>query len=194
MNPKLKIAAFLAAAGAAAIGAFSSMTGMSPVATAAVQEKKEKNVPPPKPDKNGKVILTDTQWRRLLTPAQYNVLRREGTEAPYSHPYSNLHDKGTFACAGCGLTLFNSDTKFDSGTGWPSFYQPVQSSAVRNVVDRTMGMVRTEVRCSRCDGHLGHVFDDGPQADWSSLLHERNRIEVYSGAQGQRRSRVKIAS
>lgn len=163
MNPKLKIAALLAAASAAAIGAFSSMNGNSPTATAAVQAKPGASAPLPKPDKNGKVILTDTQWRRLLTPAQYNVLRREGTEAPYSHPYSDLHDKGTFACAGCGLTLFNSETKFESGTGWPSFYQPVQSAAVRNVVDRSMGTVRTEVRCSRCDGHLGHVFDDGPK-------------------------------
>ena len=163
MNPKLKIAALLAAAGAAAIGAFSSMSAMSPMATAAVEAKEEKNVPPPKPDKNGKVVLTAAQWRKQLTPAQYNVLREEGTEAPYSHPYASLHDKGTFVCAGCGLPLFTSDTKFESGTGWPSFYQPIQKSAVRNIVDKSIGMERTEVRCSRCDGHLGHVFDDGPK-------------------------------
>ena len=163
MNPNLKIAALLAAAAAAAIGAFSSMPGMSPMATAAVEAKEGKSLPPPKPDKNGKVVLTAAQWRKQLTPAQYNVLREEGTEAPYSHPYAQLHDKGTFVCAGCALPLFSSDTKFESRTGWPSFYQPLQKSAVRNIVDRSVGMERTEVRCSRCDGHLGHVFDDGPK-------------------------------
>jgi peptide-methionine (R)-S-oxide reductase len=108
-------------------------------------------------------VLTDTQWRRLLPAAQYNVLRHEGTEPAYSHPYNKLHDKGTFVCAGCGLPLFDSETKFDSGTGWPSFYQPINKAAVTNVVDRSYGMERTEVQCSRCDGHLGHVFDDGPR-------------------------------
>jgi peptide-methionine (R)-S-oxide reductase len=96
-------------------------------------------------------------------PAQYNVLRHEGTEPAYSHPYNKLHDKGVFVCAGCGLPLFDSESKFDSGTGWPSFYQPINNAAVTNVVDRSYGMERTEVQCSRCDGHLGHVFDDGPR-------------------------------
>lgn len=163
MNPKVRIAALFAAAGAAAIGAYSSIAWNGPAATAAVETKSGKEVPLPKPDKNGKVVLTEAQWRKQLTPAQFNVLRQEGTEAPYSHPYSETHEKGTFVCVGCGLPLFSADTKFESGTGWPSFYQPLQKSAVRNIVDRSIGMERTEVRCSRCDGHLGHVFDDGPK-------------------------------
>ncbi|MES2460080.1 MAG: peptide-methionine (R)-S-oxide reductase MsrB [Armatimonadota bacterium] len=163
MNPNLKIAALGAAAGVAVLGALTSLPGREAVATAAVQTTARTNAPLPKPNKNGKVVLSDREWRRLLTPAQYNVLRHEGTEAAYSHPYNSLHDKGTFVCGGCGLPLFTSETKFESGTGWPSFYQPINKTAVKNVVDRSYGMERTEVQCSRCDGHLGHVFDDGPK-------------------------------
>jgi peptide-methionine (R)-S-oxide reductase len=108
------------------------------------------------------VTHTDAEWRRLLTPAQYDVLRQEGTEAPFSSPLLEEHRKGTFACAGCDLPLFASDTKFDSGTGWPSFWQPLQG-AVGTSRDVSLLSVRTEVHCSRCGGHLGHVFDDGPQ-------------------------------
>ena len=105
---------------------------------------------------------TDAQWRAQLTPQQYQILRKQGTETPWSSPLLKEHRKGTFACAGCDLPLFSSETKFDSGTGWPSFYQPLQD-AVGTTEDRTLGMLRTEVHCRRCGGHLGHVFDDGPK-------------------------------
>jgi len=107
------------------------------------------------------VTHTDAQWRQLLTPAQYNILRQQGTEPPFSSPLLNEHRKGTFDCAGCALPLFSSATKFDSGTGWPSFWQPLPN-AVRTSDDTSLGMYRTEVHCRRCGGHLGHVFPDGP--------------------------------
>ena len=107
------------------------------------------------------VNKTDAEWRRLLTPAQYRVLRREDTEPAGSSPLLYEHRKGVFVCAGCELPLFRSETKFDSGTGWPSFWRPVEG-AVGTHVDRSLGMERTEVHCRRCGGHLGHVFDDGP--------------------------------
>jgi len=107
------------------------------------------------------VTHTDAQWRQLLTPAQYNILRQQGTEPPFSSPLLNEHRKGTFDCAGCALPLFSSATKFDSGTGWPSFWQPLPD-AVRTSDDTSLGMDRTEVHCRRCGGHLGHVFPDGP--------------------------------
>jgi peptide-methionine (R)-S-oxide reductase len=103
----------------------------------------------------------DDEWRRLLTPAQYDVLRQHGTERPFSSPLDHEKRKGTFACAGCDLPVYSSDAKFDSGTGWPSFYQPLPD-AVGTSVDRSFLMKRTEVHCRRCGGHLGHVFDDGP--------------------------------
>jgi peptide-methionine (R)-S-oxide reductase len=103
----------------------------------------------------------DAEWRRLLTPAQYDVLRRHGTERAGSSPLDREKRKGTFACAGCDLPLFASETKFDSGTGWPSFYQPLPN-AIGTSEDRSFLMKRTEVHCRRCGGHLGHVFDDGP--------------------------------
>ncbi|MEP6919058.1 MAG: peptide-methionine (R)-S-oxide reductase MsrB [Acidobacteriota bacterium] len=107
------------------------------------------------------VTKTDDEWRKLLTPQQYQVLRAHDTERPGSSPLNNEHRKGTFYCAGCDLPLFSSDTKFDSGTGWPSFWTPM-NDAIRTSIDRTFG-VRTEVHCRRCGGHLGHVFDDGPR-------------------------------
>lgn len=106
--------------------------------------------------------LSDADWRQRLTANQYMVLRAHGTERPGSSPLDKEKRKGTFACAGCDLPLFSSDTKFESGTGWPSFYQPLQN-AVATTEDRTFGMARTEVHCRRCGGHLGHVFDDGPK-------------------------------
>jgi peptide-methionine (R)-S-oxide reductase len=108
------------------------------------------------------VSHTDAEWRKLLTPAQYNILREGGTERPFSSPLLNEHRNGVFACAGCDLDLFSSKTKFDSGTGWPSFWAPLKG-AVATSRDVSYGMIRTEVHCSRCGGHLGHVFDDGPQ-------------------------------
>jgi peptide-methionine (R)-S-oxide reductase len=107
------------------------------------------------------VTHTDAEWRKLLTQAQYDILRQQGTEMPFSSPLLNEHAKGTFNCAGCALPLFDSSTKFDSGTGWPSFWQPL-SHAVLTSDDNSLGMDRTEVHCSRCGGHLGHVFPDGP--------------------------------
>jgi peptide-methionine (R)-S-oxide reductase len=105
--------------------------------------------------------LSDMDWRQRLTASQYMILRQHGTERPGSSPLNKEKRKGTFACAGCDLPLFSSDTKFESGTGWPSFYQPL-ASAVETKSDRSLFMARTEVHCSRCLGHLGHVFDDGP--------------------------------
>jgi peptide-methionine (R)-S-oxide reductase len=109
-----------------------------------------------------KVIKTDAEWKSQLTPEQYNVLRQKGTEAPYSSPVNDIHDKGIFACAACELPVFSSKQKFDSGTGWPSFWAPIKKENVREEVDRSLSETRTEVLCARCDGHLGHVFDDGP--------------------------------
>ena len=108
------------------------------------------------------VVHSDAEWRTLLTPAQYIVLRQQGTERPYSSPLDREKRQGTFACAGCDLPLFSSTTKFDSHTGWPSFWQPLDN-AIGTSQDRLFGMVRTEIHCRRCGGHLGHVFNDGPQ-------------------------------
>jgi peptide-methionine (R)-S-oxide reductase len=109
-----------------------------------------------------KVKKTDEEWRKTLTPEQYYVLREQGTERPFSGQYWNAHDDAAYLCAGCGAELFGSETKFDSGTGWPSFTSPAGTGAVETAVDRSHGMTRVEVRCARCGGHLGHVFDDGP--------------------------------
>src|ERR687892_1553441 len=108
------------------------------------------------------VSRTEEDWRRQLTPEQYRVLREQGTEPPFSHPYAFSKDDGVFRCAACGAELFRSDTKFDSGTGWPSFTEPAVAEAVELHRDDSLGMVRTEVVCRRCGSHLGHVFDDGP--------------------------------
>jgi peptide-methionine (R)-S-oxide reductase len=110
-----------------------------------------------------KVIKTDAEWKSQLTPEQYNVLRQEGTEYAFSSPLNEIHDKGTFECAGCGLPVFSSAQKFDSGTGWPSFWAPIKKENVIEDSDKTLGMTRTKVSCAQCDGHLGHVFDDGPR-------------------------------
>ena len=110
-----------------------------------------------------KVEKSDAEWRAQLTPEQYDIMRNKGTEPAFSGKYCDEKAEGSYACAGCGADLFASDTKFDSGTGWPSFWQPIDPERVAAHKDRSHGMVRTEVVCALCDSHLGHVFDDGPQ-------------------------------
>jgi peptide-methionine (R)-S-oxide reductase len=111
------------------------------------------------------VTKSEQEWREELSPDQYEVLRNKATERPFTGKYVNVKDDGVYRCAGCGVELFDSDTKFDSGTGWPSFTDPKVAENVRLETDSSHGMVRTEVLCARCGGHLGHVFDDGPGPD-----------------------------
>jgi peptide-methionine (R)-S-oxide reductase len=139
---------FLAGAGAAS-AAVLAVTACARSATAS-------------PAGDFEVTHTDAEWKQLLTSDQYDVLRKAGTEMPYSSPLNDEHRHGVFSCAGCALDLFSSDTKFDSGTGWPSFWKPLDNAVIEHS-DSTLAMTRTEVLCRRCGGHLGHVFDDGPQ-------------------------------
>ena len=113
-------------------------------------------------EKSREVEKTDLEWRQELTPDQFYVLRQKGTEPPFSGAYSSLKDPGTYTCAGCGQPLFSSKTKFDSRTGWPSFYEPIGKDSLETADDATLPVRRTEVMCARCGGHLGHVFTDGP--------------------------------
>jgi peptide-methionine (R)-S-oxide reductase len=110
-----------------------------------------------------KVTKTDAEWKRVLTPEQFYVTRKKGTEAPYSSPLNENHEQGVFECVACGLPLFSSKAKFDSGTGWPSFWQPIAKENVLEEVDKSLTATRTEVLCARCESHLGHVFEDGPE-------------------------------
>ncbi len=116
----------------------------------------------PSADGVGRVTLSEAEWKRRLTREQFYVLREQGTEIAFTGKYWNNHATGTYRCAACGLELFSSATKFESGTGWPSFWQPIAANHVRVATDNTLGMQRDEVACARCGGHLGHVFDDGP--------------------------------
>jgi len=109
-----------------------------------------------------RVVKTDAEWQRILTPEQYRVLRRKGTEPAFTGRYHDYKEKGVYRCAGCGNALFGSETQFDSGTGWPSFWAPISEKSIHTATDHGFFMTRTEVLCARCDGHLGHVFEDGP--------------------------------
>jgi peptide-methionine (R)-S-oxide reductase len=141
-------------------GAFAALS-KSPVASRS--EISDAGVDEKLPVTLKKVVKTDAEWRRILTPEQYNVTRQKGTEAPYSSPLNKIHEKGVFECVCCGLPLFSSKAKFESHTGWPSFWAPIAKQNVREEVDNSLGETRTEVLCARCDAHLGHVFDDGPK-------------------------------
>lgn len=110
----------------------------------------------------GKFVLSEEEWRRRLTPLQYHVLREAGTERPGTGVYYHNREEGVYLCAGCGAALFSSEHKYDSGSGWPSFYLALDQEAITEISDRTIGTERTEIRCTRCGGHLGHVFNDGP--------------------------------
>ncbi len=127
------------------------------------------------------LTLTDVQWKSRLTPAQYEVLRRAGTEIPFTSPLLNEHRAGLFACAGCNQDAFSSKTKFESGTGWPSFWTHLPKAVVERS-DRSLGMVRTEVLCSKCGGHLGHVFDDGPKPTGLRYCMNGEALVFHPGA------------
>ena len=145
----------------AALGAVAfKLTGFPALAGAGANP--DNNGPSAGPAGPGQIRHSDADWRRLLTPAQYDVLRQQGTESPYSSPLDLFNGRGTYDCAGCAKPLFASDTKFDSGTGWPSFFRPLPDGVTEHR-DGSLGMERTEIRCARCDGHLGHLFDDGPR-------------------------------
>jgi peptide-methionine (R)-S-oxide reductase len=136
--------------------------GLSQFASPAVEAD---SIVPPEYDGQGRVVKlerSEEEWKRLLTEKEYYVLRKEGTERAFTGKYWDNHEKGVYVCAGCGLPLFDSDTKFDSGTGWPSFFKPVNEAHIADKEDRSHGMDRTEVECARCGGHQGHVFPDGP--------------------------------
>lgn len=162
MSQKRIVAALVVTTGIATLGALSARGGVDYGQKVLAEAKA---LPPAavKPEADGKVRLSDAAWKKLLPADVYEVTRQAGTERPFSHPYDEMHEKGTFVCADCGLPLFSSAAKFDSGTGWPSFWAPLRRGAVNEIADHSLGMDRTEVRCSRCGAHLGHVFDDGPK-------------------------------
>jgi peptide-methionine (R)-S-oxide reductase len=117
----------------------------------------------PSHERADRIVKSDAEWKKILTPEQYYVTRKKGTERAFTGPYWDNHAKGTYLCVSCDLPLFDAETKFESGTGWPSFYAPIAKDAVKEVSDRSFFMTLTEILCARCDAHLGHVFDDGPK-------------------------------
>ena len=133
-----------------------ALTGDEPLPTTIVKELNSNTL-------QDTVVRTEAEWRQILSPEAYQVLREEGTEPPFRNKYNNNKKKGIYACAACGNPMFSSETKFDSGTGWPSFYAPISEERVKEVQDLALGMVRTEVECARCGSHIGHVFPDGPK-------------------------------
>ena len=132
------------------------------LATACVAGKTEKTNEK-QVDVMGKAVKSDAEWRECLTPEQYKILRKEGTEPAFSNEYWDNKDKGAYKCAGCGAPLFSSEEKYKSGTGWPSFWSPINKGAIDEKTDRKLFTVRTEVHCEKCGGHLGHAFNDGPK-------------------------------
>jgi len=136
------------------------------------------------PSRADRVVKTEAQWKALLTPEQFRVLRNKGTERAFTGKYWNEKHPGTYRCAACGLPLFSSETKFDSGTGWPSYFAPIAPDAVDTETDSAYGMVRTEILCARCGGHLGHVFDDGPKPTGLRYCVNSASLEFVPDAKG----------
>jgi len=143
-----------------ALGAFAAFSRV-PIVGASLLQDGDSNQASHKGIK--KVNKTDEEWKRILTPDQYAVTRQKGTEPPFTSPLNHIHQQGVFECVCCELPLFSSKAKFDSGTGWPSFWEPIAIENVREEIDRTLSETRSEVLCARCDAHLGHVFNDGPK-------------------------------
>ncbi len=158
MNRRYFLSSAIAAGSVAAFARWS--VGAIPAGQKVTQGKRGKLV---KFDGVNKVMKTDAEWKSMLTPDQYSVARQKGTERPFSSPLNDNYKKGTFACVACGLPLFSSEAKFDSGTGWPSFWKPIAAENVHEEIDSSLSEVRTEVLCARCDSHIGHVFPDGPK-------------------------------